>query len=170
MRGTGGCADQPGSHRGVDLTDNDPPSPGRQVRSRHPRLPAAPPRRKALCNSRGLWDTSKPPDQSKGKRTSRSAPRRTSKITRRTRTGDNEYQARIYGTHQDGGCTGNAVDVVVRVRDIAPQEVREPMAQFRQGSLLNILVEWNPPPHNRLERAAGIAPRRELSGGVPPGR
>ena len=61
---------------------------------------------------------------------------------------DNEYQARIYGTHQDGGCTGSAVDVVVRVRDIAapPQEVREPIAQFRQVHPLNILVEWNPPP------------------------
>ena len=60
---------------------------------------------------------------------------------------DNEYQARIYGTHQDGGCTGSAVDVVVRVRDIAaPQEVREPIAQFRRVLPLNILVEWNPPP------------------------
>ena len=36
-------------------------------------------------------------------------------------------QAKIYGTHENGGCIGSAVDVVVRVRDItAPKRCENP--------------------------------------------
>ena len=84
---------------------------------------------------------------------------------------DNEYQARIYGTHQDGGCTGSAVDVVVRVRDIAaPPRGAGTHSPVPAGTPAEHPGRVEPTAHNRLERAGVLAPRRELSGGVPPGR
>ena len=126
----------------------------------------------AQCNSRGLWTlpSLRTLRDLREKRTSRSAPRRDFENPA-DQNRDNEYQARIYGTHQDGGCTGSAVDVVVRVRDIAaPPRGAGTHSPVPAGTPAEHPGRVEPTAHNRLERAGGLAPRRELSGGVPPGR